>query len=82
MKQTVDETRYTRGLVKLTELGAQADEEIAEMGDLGRYIVEFGFGDIYSRGGLSLRERRWPRSRCSRPWAVASRKSGSTWARP
>lgn len=25
--------------------------------DLGRYIVEFGFGDIYSRPGLTLRER-------------------------
>ena len=27
------------------------------MGDLGRYIIEFGLGDIYSRGGLSLRDR-------------------------
>ncbi|MFX8203601.1 carboxymuconolactone decarboxylase family protein, partial [Acinetobacter baumannii] len=25
--------------------------------DLGRYIVEFGFGDVYSRPGLTLRER-------------------------
>lgn len=25
--------------------------------DLGRYIVEFGFGDVYSRPSLSLRER-------------------------
>ncbi len=25
--------------------------------DLGRYIVEFGFGDIYCRPGLTLRER-------------------------
>ncbi len=25
--------------------------------DPGRYIVEFGFGDIYSRSGLTLRER-------------------------
>jgi len=57
MNQTVDETRYTRGLAKLTELGADADEEIAPMGDLGRYIIEFGLGDIYSRGGLSLRDR-------------------------
>lgn len=25
--------------------------------DLARYIIEFGFGDIYSRGILSLKER-------------------------
>lgn len=25
--------------------------------DLGRYIVEFAFGDIYARDGLSLQER-------------------------
>ncbi len=25
--------------------------------DLGRYIVEFGFGDVYSRPGLSLPQR-------------------------
>src|SRR5207253_3110759 len=25
--------------------------------DLGRYIIEFGFGDIYSRPGLSLPQR-------------------------
>jgi 4-carboxymuconolactone decarboxylase len=25
--------------------------------DLGKYIIEFGFGDVYSRPGLSLRER-------------------------
>jgi 4-carboxymuconolactone decarboxylase len=30
---------------------------VTPLGDLGRYIVEFAFGDIYSRDGLSLRER-------------------------
>ncbi len=30
---------------------------VAPLGDLGRYIVEFAFGDIYSREGLALRER-------------------------
>lgn len=30
---------------------------MAPLGDLGRYIVEFAFGDIYSREGLSLRDR-------------------------
>jgi 4-carboxymuconolactone decarboxylase len=55
--ETVDETRYRRGLAKLAELGGDAGEEIAPMGDLGRYIAEFGLGDIYSRAGLSLRDR-------------------------
>lgn len=26
-------------------------------GDLGRYVVEFAYGDVYSRPGLSLRDR-------------------------
>ncbi len=30
---------------------------MSRLGDLGRYIVEFSFGDIYSRAGLSLRDR-------------------------
>jgi 4-carboxymuconolactone decarboxylase len=33
-------------------------ESLADISpDLGRYIVEFGFGDIYNRPGLTLRER-------------------------
>ena len=50
--------RYQRGLAKLSEVDGRAGEEIvAPLGDLGRYIVEFAFGDIYSREGLGLRER-------------------------
>jgi len=50
--------RYQRGLAKLSEVDGRAGEEIvAPLGDLGRYIVEFAFGDIYSREGLSLRDR-------------------------
>ena len=30
---------------------------MSRLGDLGRYIVEFSFGDIYSHEGLSLRDR-------------------------
>jgi len=53
-----DQSRYQRGLAKLAEVDGKAGEEIvASLGDLGRYIVEFAFGDIYSRPGLSLRER-------------------------
>lgn len=58
MNQRTDEARATRGLALLAELdGQNGKETVARMGDLGRYIVEFGFGDIYSRPGLSLRDR-------------------------
>lgn len=50
--------RFERGLEKLKEVDGQVGEEVvAPLGDLGKYIVEFAFGDIYSREGLSLRER-------------------------
>jgi 4-carboxymuconolactone decarboxylase len=33
-------------------------ESLAEIcPDLGNYIVEFGFGDVYSRPGLNLQQR-------------------------
>lgn len=51
-------TRYERGLRRLAEIdGAAGAEVVAPLGDLGRYIVEFAFGDISSRDGLGLRER-------------------------
>lgn len=54
--------RYERGLARLREVDGKAGERVVESlagvcPDLGRYIVEFGFGDIYSRPGLTLRER-------------------------
>lgn len=53
-----EETRYQRGVEQLAKVDGKVGEEVvAPLGDLGRYIVEFAFGDIYSRGGLSLRER-------------------------
>lgn len=58
MSTTQSESRFERGLAKLSEVDGSAGEEIiAPLGDLGRYIVEFAFGDIYSRPGLSLRDR-------------------------
>lgn len=51
-------TRFERGIRKLAEVdGTVGEEVVAPLGDLGRYIIEFAFGDIYSREGLSLRER-------------------------
>lgn len=53
-----EQTRFERGAAKLAEVDGKAGEEVvAPLGDLGRYIVEFAFGDIYSREGLSLRDR-------------------------
>lgn len=53
-----NESRFERGLKKLHEVDGKAGIDIVEnLGDLGKYIVEFAFGDIYSREDLSLRER-------------------------
>ncbi len=55
---TTDQTRYERGLARLTEVDGEAGERVvAALGDLGRYVVEFAFGDIYTREAMSLRER-------------------------
>lgn len=53
-----DTTRFERGAARLAEVDGKAGEDIvAPLGDLGRYVIEFAFGDIYSRPGLSLRDR-------------------------
>ena len=58
MTQQTGKTRFERGLEKLAEVDGTAGKEVVEpLGDLGKYIVEFGFGDLYSRDGLSLRDR-------------------------
>ncbi|MGA0610614.1 carboxymuconolactone decarboxylase family protein [Caldimonas sp. KR1-144] len=53
---------YQRGLARLKEVDSTAGERVIESladisPDLGRYIVEFGFGEIYSRPGLDLQQR-------------------------
>jgi 4-carboxymuconolactone decarboxylase len=58
----LQDDRYARGWQKLKEVDDIAGERVVESladisPDLGRYIVEFGFGDIYNRPGLTLRER-------------------------
>ncbi len=55
-------TRYARGLARLHWVdgdgGVRVVEQLAEaFPDFARYLVEFPFGDIYSRPGLGLRER-------------------------
>ncbi len=37
--------------------GFKRDDLIADNGELGEYILKYAFGDIYSRKGLSLRDR-------------------------
>lgn len=53
-----DNTRYQQGLKKLHEIDGNTGIDIVNnLGDLGEYIVEFAFGDIYSRDELNIRER-------------------------
>lgn len=54
--------RYERGLELLQRVdgegGAQVVDSLKDLApDVGRYIIEFAFGDIYAREGLSLRDR-------------------------
>ena len=54
--------RYQRGWQKLAEVDGQAGEHVIASlkdiaPDLARYIIEFPFGDIYSRPGLDLKSR-------------------------
>ena len=54
-----DRTRRERGIARLAELGDEPGGEafLALMGDLGDYIVDFAFGDVHTRGRLTVRER-------------------------
>jgi 4-carboxymuconolactone decarboxylase len=54
--------RYERGLDKLREIdGAAGERVIAALADIApdfaTYLVEFPFGDVYSRPGLDLKAR-------------------------
>lgn len=58
----MENTRFEKGWQRLKEVDGAAGERVVESladicPDLGRYIVEFGFGDVYSRPGLSLQQR-------------------------
>jgi len=53
-----DRSRYERGRERLREVHGDRSLAMVEgLGDLGRLIVEVAYGDVYSRPGLSLRER-------------------------
>jgi 4-carboxymuconolactone decarboxylase len=54
----MSEDRYERGRERMLDIhGERSVRTIEGLGDLGRYIVEFAYGDVYSRPGLTLRER-------------------------
>ncbi len=57
-----DNTRYQRGLDKLREIDGEAGQRVIDaLGpiapDFARYLIEFPFGDIYSRPQLDLKSR-------------------------
>lgn len=54
--------RYLRGLEKLREIDGSAGENVINSlrdiaPDFARLLIEFPFGDIYSRPGLDLKSR-------------------------
>ena len=57
-----NQDRYQRGWEKLREIDGEAGERVVESlqdiaPDFARYLIEFPFGDIYSRPGLDLKSR-------------------------
>jgi len=59
---TETESRYDRGLRALTEIDGHAGQAVVDSladiaPDFARYLLEFPFGDIYSRPGLDIRSR-------------------------
>jgi 4-carboxymuconolactone decarboxylase len=60
--QTEQSERFQRGWQRLMEVDAESGERVIDSledvaPDLGRYVVEFAFGDIYRRPVLDLRQR-------------------------
>jgi 4-carboxymuconolactone decarboxylase len=54
--------RFQRGWKKLKEIDGEAGERVIESlkdiaPDFAQYVIEFPFGDIYSRPGLDLKSR-------------------------
>lgn len=55
-------TRYETGMENLAKIDGKGGEEVIRSleniaPDLGSYIIEFAFGDIYSRQTLTMQER-------------------------
>jgi 4-carboxymuconolactone decarboxylase len=59
---SMSDDRYERGLEKLAEIDGEAGQRVIESlkgiaPDLGRYVIEFAFGEVFSRPGLDLKSR-------------------------
>lgn len=60
--QTSSESRFDKGTRALAEIDGRAGQNVIDAladiaPDFARLLIEFPFGDIYTRPGLSLRER-------------------------
>ncbi len=58
----MENTRFIQGMEQLKSIDGRGGENVIKSlediaPDLGRFIVEFAFGDIYTRQGLSKEER-------------------------
>lgn len=58
----MENTRFTQGMEQLKSIDGKGGENVIRSlediaPDLGKFIVEFAFGDIYTREGLTTKER-------------------------
>lgn len=58
----MEKSRYESGLAKLSEVDGKVGEQVVQSlkdiaPDLGKFIIEFAFGDIYTRPALDLKQR-------------------------
>lgn len=58
----MENTRFTQGMEQLKAIDGKGGENVIKslediVPDLGKFIVEFAFGDIYTREGLTTEER-------------------------
>jgi 4-carboxymuconolactone decarboxylase len=58
----MEQSRFEKGMAQLKKIDGAGGEAVVQSlqdiaPDLGRYIVEFAFGDIYTRPVLTLPER-------------------------
>jgi 4-carboxymuconolactone decarboxylase len=62
MQTPKPDDRFARGSLKLAEIDGEIGQKVVDSladiaPDFARYLIEFPFGDIYSRPGLDLRSR-------------------------
>ena len=58
----MENTRFIQGMEQLKAIDGKGGENVIKSlediaPDLGKFIVEFAFGEIYTRGGLTTEER-------------------------